>query len=236
MIVRPMTRLLHATAFMTSAAKTSQCPPDQGHEVAFAGRSNAGKSSALNALTQQRQLARSSKTPGRTQLINFFTVSTEETRLVDLPGYGYAAVSASLKANWQRELQDYLMQRRSLAGLILLMDIRHPCRDSDMMLLEWARTRALPIHILLTKADKLNRGPALAALNQVQRQLKTDNFEASIQLFSATQGTGLEACENLLQSWLDITFPSSAMVDAPSCESQDSDNNKHGPTYGSNNE
>ncbi|NNM51419.1 MAG: YihA family ribosome biogenesis GTP-binding protein [Pseudomonadales bacterium] len=226
MIVRPMTRLLHTTTFMTSAAKTSQCPPDQGHEVAFAGRSNAGKSSALNALTQQRQLARSSKTPGRTQLINFFTVSTEETRLVDLPGYGYAAVSASLKANWQRELQDYLMQRRSLAGLILLMDIRHPCRDSDIMLLDWARTRALPMHILLTKADKLNRGPAISALNQVQRQLKTENYEASIQLFSATQGTGLEACENLLQTWLGISFPISTVTDTPGSIPQDSNSNE----------
>lgn len=203
MPLRPIARLLQQATFMTSAAKATQCPTDEGKEVAFAGRSNAGKSSALNALARQRQLARSSKTPGRTQLINFFTLD-EERRLVDLPGYGYAAVSESIKLVWQRELEQYLITRRSLVGLVLLMDIRHPLKDLDLMLLDWARGRGLPVHILLTKADKLNRGPAMNAIQDVRKGLKALGFEASIQLFSVLKTIGIEDAEDVMAQWLDV--------------------------------
>ena len=178
--------------FQTSAPKLSLCPTDDGHEVAFAGRSNAGKSSAINALTAQKQLARASKTPGRTQMINFFSVGDETRRLVDLPGYGYAAVSESMKQVWQKELERYLIARKSLKGLILLMDIRHPLKEFDQMMLQWAKSRGLFVHVLLTKADKFNRGPANTALLEVQKHLKAEGLEFSIQLFSALKRQGLE--------------------------------------------
>ncbi len=205
---RSIHHLLTQTQFLTSAAKVSQCPPDQGYEIAFAGRSNAGKSSAINRLTQQRQLARSSKTPGRTQVLNFFTLD-EERRLVDLPGYGYAAVSQQLQAAWQRELAAYLGSRRCLRGLVLLMDIRHPDKELDHMLLDWASERALPVHILLTKCDKLNRGPALQALARVRQALAQHPAQISLQLFSSSVGTGVEECENQLAHWLGLTAPRS---------------------------
>lgn len=203
MPLRPISRLLQQATFQTSAAKATQCPADEGMEVAFAGRSNAGKSSALNALARQRQLARSSKTPGRTQLINFFTLD-ETRRMVDLPGYGYAAVSESIKLVWQRELEQYLITRRSLVGLVLLMDIRHPLKDLDTMLLDWAKGRGLPVHILLTKADKLNRGPAMNAIQDVRKDLKALGFEASIQLFSVLKNIGIEDAEDVMAKWLDV--------------------------------
>ena len=199
---RPISRMLSRAQFLTSAAKARQSPPDQGYEIAFAGRSNAGKSSAINRLTRQRQLARSSKTPGRTQLINFFSLD-DERRLVDLPGYGYAAVSHQLQAAWQEELASYLNTRRCLRGLILLMDIRHPGKDLDLMLLGWAAERGLAVHILLTKCDKLNRGPALQALAQTRRMLADHPGQISVQLFSSNAGTGLEACEDQLAQWLE---------------------------------
>ena len=152
-----------AADFLTSAARVSQCPQDQGWEVAFAGRSNAGKSSAINCLTGNRKLARTSRTPGRTQLINFFALDPER-RLVDLPGYGYAKVPQAVKAAWNRQLEAYLSERRSLRGLVLLSDARHPLKEFDQMLLNWAASCDMPIHVLLTKADKLKRGPAKACL------------------------------------------------------------------------
>ncbi len=203
----PPLQFLHSTRFLTSAARYTQCPPDSGAEVAFAGRSNAGKSSAINALTQQKQLARSSRTPGRTRLINFFQIGESDTlRLVDLPGYGYAAVAHDTKAQWAEELSQYLLNRRSLNGLILLMDIRHPCQSKDMHLLQWAEQRALAVHILLTKADKLNRGPALTALRNTQQQLQSTLLHPfSIQLFSSTQRTGLDECINVVRNWVQPT-------------------------------
>lgn len=206
---RPITLLLSRAQFLTSAAKASQSPADQGLEVAFAGRSNAGKSSALNTLTRQRQLARSSKTPGRTRLINFFSLD-EQRRLVDLPGYGYAAVSESIKLAWQKELENYLVRRRSLTGLIVLMDIRHPLKDLDLMLLDWAQGRGLPVHILLTKCDKLNRGPALNLLQATEEQLRSLGYSASLQLFSSLNKNGIEEAEDLLSDWLkepDLILP-----------------------------
>ncbi|RTZ76493.1 MAG: YihA family ribosome biogenesis GTP-binding protein, partial [Gammaproteobacteria bacterium] len=158
--------------FLTSAARLHQCPPDEGYEVAFAGRSNAGKSSAINAICDHKGLTKVSKTPGRTQLINFFELD-EQRRLVDLPGYGYAKVSVKVKKAWQENLAEYLEKRRCLKGLILLMDVRHPLKEFDLQMLEWAGHMDLPTHVLLTKADKLKRGPASASLLKVKKTLKT---------------------------------------------------------------
>lgn len=185
--------------FLTSASKLEQCPPDEGAEVAFAGRSNAGKSSCINTLTAQSKLARTSKTPGRTQLINFFTLDTQ-TRLVDLPGYGFAQVPLEVKQQWQQELGRYLRERLSLKGLVLLMDIRHPLQPFDEHMIEWARSNNLPLHIVLTKADKLNRAPAQQTLLAVQRQLAGTG--ASIQLFSSPKKSGVEELREKLTTWL----------------------------------
>ncbi len=161
----PILGLCQQSTFMLSAAKVDQCPDDEGFEVAFAGRSNAGKSSALNTLTHA-SLARTSKTPGRTQLLNFFKLD-DERRLVDLPGYGYAKVPIPLKQHWQRHLEAYLGGRESLKGLILMMDIRHPMTDFDLLMLDWAVAAGMPMHILLTKADKLTYGQEHAAQGAV---------------------------------------------------------------------
>jgi GTP-binding protein len=176
------------TVFLTSAARVEQCPPDEGAEVAFAGRSNAGKSSALNAITGRKDLARTSKTPGRTQLINFFAL-TDGARLVDLPGYGYAKVPEEIKARWRRLMTRYVETRASLKGLVIVMDARHPLTDFDAQMLGWARAQGLTAHVLLTKADKLSRGAAGATLKQVRGHL---GAEASAQLFSAVEKTGVD--------------------------------------------
>lgn len=189
--------------FLQSAPTLALCPCDHGAEVAFAGRSNAGKSSAINALARSNKLARTSKTPGRTQLINFFGLDPQR-RLVDLPGYGFAKVPRAVKANWDRHLADYLQGRKSLKGLILLMDIRHPLQDYDWQMLRWARAGELPVHILLTKADKLNRGPAGAALMAVGRELKAAGLAAwaSVQTFSSPTRNGLEQLQSVISQWL----------------------------------
>ena len=190
--------------FLTSAPSIKQCPADTGCEVAFAGRSNAGKSSAINALTRQRGLARTSKTPGRTQLINFFQVSHNK-RLVDLPGYGYAKVPKAMKAEWDRHLAEYLQIRNSLSGLILLMDIRHPLQEYDQQMLNWAAQASLPVHILLTKADKLKRGPAENSRLKVEKLLRDmdPGFTLlSVQTFSALKKHGLSELERQLSHWL----------------------------------
>ena len=166
----PILGLCQQSTFMLSAAKVDQCPDDEGFEVAFAGRSNAGKSSALNTLTHA-SLARTSKTPGRTQLLNFFKLD-DERRLVDLPGYGYAKVPIPLKQHWQRHLEAYLGGRESLKGLILMMDIRHPMTDFDLLMLDWAVAAGMPMHILLTKADKLTYGAAKNTLLKVQAEIR----------------------------------------------------------------
>lgn len=190
--------------FLISAQTLQQCPSDSGCEVAFAGRSNAGKSSAINTLTRNKGLARTSKTPGRTQLINHFEVEPEK-RLVDLPGYGYAKVPKALKAKWDRNLAEYLQNRNSLSGLILLMDIRHPLQDYDQQMLNWAAQAGLPVHILLTKADKLKRGPAMSSLLGVEKLLRDmdPGFTLlSAQIFSSLKKTGLPELEQKLISWL----------------------------------
>jgi GTP-binding protein len=208
-----MLTLLAQTAFKTSAPTLKHCPPDVGGEVAFAGRSNAGKSSAINTLTRQKQLARASKTPGRTQLINFFSLD-EERRLVDLPGYGYAAVPLTLKQDWQKHLGHYLKERLSLRGLILLMDIRHPLTEFDQSMLDWAESRPLPVHILLTKSDKLNRGPANTALLAVRKTLKEANCKATVQLFSSLKVQGLEEVAEVLGRWLEYPPVDDGPVDS----------------------
>lgn len=196
--------------FTQSAPSIRECPPEEGVEVAFAGRSNAGKSSAINALTNNGKLARTSKTPGRTQLINFFALSDSQ-RLVDLPGYGYAKVSRELKEQWQRYLSEYLQTRRCLKGLILLMDIRHPLQEFDTTMLDWAVQAGMPVHILLTKADKLSRGAAGTVLIQVRNSMKAAGMEGKVtaQCFSSLKNTGVDQLKEKLEGWLNpvVTDP-----------------------------
>ena len=190
----------HKARFLVSAAKVEQCPTGTGAEVAFAGRSNAGKSSAINVLTGQKGLARTSKTPGRTQLINFFELD-EGQKLVDLPGYGYAKVSEQVKLGWQKTLEQYLETRQILVGLVLLMDIRHPLKEFDCQMLNWCVEGDMPVHVLLTKADKLKRGPASNALLQVKKYVKELGGDVSVQLFSSTKRTGVDELVKTLDHW-----------------------------------
>lgn len=191
-----------ATSFQISAQTLAQCPADTGWEIAFAGRSNAGKSSALNCLTSAR-LARTSKTPGRTQLINFFRVD-EERRLVDLPGYGYAKVPEAMRREWGRHLGDYVSHRQCLCGMVVMMDIRHPLTDFDRQLLDVAVSRNLPVHVLLTKSDKLKRGPAKNQLQAVRNELKKMPGQLSVQLFSSLKNEGLAEAWQVLDRWLEL--------------------------------
>ena len=188
--------------FLKSVPDPKLAPDDCGREVAFAGRSNAGKSSALNRLTCQKSLARTSKTPGRTQHLVFFGID-EERRLVDLPGYGFAKVPDKVKQEWAASLERYLQNRESLQGLILLMDIRHPLTEFDQKMLHWCLHANMPVHILLTKADKLKRGAAQNILLSVKRDLAELPL-VSIQLFSATKGTGLDEALEVIDRWLDF--------------------------------
>lgn len=202
----PIVGLCQQASFLISAAKVDQCPLDSGLEVAFAGRSNAGKSSALNTLTHAN-LARTSKTPGRTQLLNFFSLD-DERRLVDLPGYGYAKVPIPLKQHWQEHLEAYLSSRNSLSGVVLMMDIRHPLTEFDRLMLDWAQASSMPLHILLTKADKLAFGAQKNALLKVQRDIRQGwGDTASIQLFSAPKRQGVEDAQRVLARWLGLDEP-----------------------------
>ena len=192
-----------STEFLQSASALTNAPADFGSEVAFAGRSNAGKSSAINALTGNSKLARTSRTPGRTQLINFFTVR-DQTRLVDLPGYGFAKVPLKVKEEWNKQLERYLQYRRSLKGLILLMDIRHPLKDYDRQIIEWAEVSEMPVHVLLTKCDKLKRGSAKTVLLGVKRELKAHERWISVQLFSSNNHEGMDELQRTLNWWLSL--------------------------------
>lgn len=174
--------------FLTSSWQPHQFPPDQGVEVAFAGRSNAGKSTALNAITGRKDLARTSKTPGRTQLINFFALN-ERQRLADLPGYGYAKVPEKMRDHWRELMTRYVETRASLAGLVIVMDARRPLTDFDWQMLEWTRAQNLRTYVLLTKADKLSKGAAAATLKKVRAEV---GDAAGSQLFSAVSGVGVE--------------------------------------------
>ncbi|GAP65365.1 ribosome biogenesis GTP-binding protein YsxC/EngB [Mizugakiibacter sediminis] len=183
---------LQGARFALAAHSPEQLPPDAGAEVAFAGRSNAGKSSALNALTGQRALARTSKTPGRTQQMVVFELGPER-RLVDLPGYGYAKVPQALREHWRQAIDAYLRQRRALRGLVLIVDIRHPLKDFDRQMLAFCADVGLACHCLLTKADKLSRAQAQAALRALERAIADEGWPASAQVFSAHDATGVEA-------------------------------------------
>jgi GTP-binding protein len=190
-----------SASYVISAHRLRQLPPDSGFEVAFAGRSNAGKSSAINTLTDQKSLARTSKTPGRTQQIIIFDIDSER-RIADLPGYGFARVPEKLKAHWRQVMQQYFNQRESLRGVVLVMDIRHPLRTFDEQMLAWCSATEVPCHILLTKADKLKRGPAQATLLQVRKALPQ---VATAQVFSAKNRTGLAELITCLNQWYEFT-------------------------------
>lgn len=185
--------------FLLSAPTLNELPHDQGIEVAFIGRSNAGKSSALNTITGLKGLARTSKTPGRTQMMNLFSLD-ENRRLVDLPGYGYAKVPLAVKHRWQKYINEYLQKRDCLKGLILIMDIRHPLKEYDQQCLEWAFQSNLPTHILLTKADKLSRGAAINTLIEVRKAIAHMD-STTVQLFSSLNRTGLEEALLQLDNW-----------------------------------
>ena len=187
--------------FLTSVARIRDLPPDRGCEVAFAGRSNAGKSSAINALTGRRRLARTSRTPGRTRLINFFELD-ERRRLVDLPGYGYARVPRTMSREWGALVGRYLESRKSLAGVVVLMDIRHPLTELDATLLDWCRAAHRPVLAVLTKADKLARGRRAAAVAEVRGRLAGYGAAARAMAFSATKPIGCEELTVGLDAWL----------------------------------
>lgn len=189
---------LRKAHFLKSANHARDLPPDAGAEVAFAGRSNSGKSSAINKLTGQRGLARTSKTPGRTQLINLFQLDGD-MRLVDLPGYGFARVPLPVKRHWQALLEGYLTQRTCLRGLVMMMDIRHPLTEFDRQMLTWMQPTGVPVHVLLTKADKLSRGAGHKVLHQIRHEL---GDAATVQIFSALKGEGVDIARAHLSGWL----------------------------------
>ncbi len=190
--------------FMLSVVRMDDAPTDEGWEVAFAGRSNAGKSSGLNALASQKSLARTSKTPGRTRELNYFELDAQR-RIVDLPGYGYAKVSRQMQNQWRRLLDDFLQTRQSLQGILIFMDIRHPMSNYDLQLIDWCEQNQLPLHILLTKADKLGYGAAKSTLLKIQRELEPANMPASAQTFSSLKKTGLDEAYEVLDNWFELT-------------------------------
>jgi GTP-binding protein len=191
---------LSKATFTISAPDIRKLPEDSGIEVAFAGRSNAGKSSALNTLTNQKGLARTSKTPGRTQLINVFEIG-DNKRLIDLPGYGFAKVPLEMKKKWQQALGEYLEKRQSLKGLVVLMDIRHPLKDLDMDLIEWAVEGDLPVLALLTKCDKLSQGKRSTEVLKVKKVLDALNGDVRVQAFSSLKRTGSEQADTIICDW-----------------------------------
>lgn len=186
--------------FLISAAEMTQLPPDEGVEVAVVGRSNAGKSSVINRLTNIRGLARVSKTPGRTQLVNLFGLD-DHRRLTDLPGYGFAKVPLAAKIKWQKTVDAYISDRECLRGLIIIMDIRHPLRDTDIQLLEFCDHRGLAVHIVLNKADKISKGAAAKTLLEVKAALTDYRNSVTFQVFSALKGTGLQELHAVLDEW-----------------------------------
>ena len=198
--------LLRQAAYVLSAHHAKDWPDDAGSEVAFAGRSNVGKSSALNAITGQNRLARTSKTPGRTQQINFFSLDCHY-RLVDLPGYGYAKVPRDLQIHWAKTVQHYFEKRSSLRGLILPIDIRRGTTAMDQQMLAWCQSQQLPVHVLLTKCDKLKRGARTDALREVSKNLAAEHG-VTVQLFSATNGVGIEEARQQIMALLKTVGPS----------------------------
>ncbi|MDH5516976.1 MAG: ribosome biogenesis GTP-binding protein YihA/YsxC [Gammaproteobacteria bacterium] len=200
--------------FLISAAAKKQFPDTETLEIAFAGRSNAGKSSAINALADNKNIARTSKTPGRTQLINFFSLD-ESRLLVDLPGYGFAKVPPRVKKQWLDLMESYLADRPNIVGLVIIMDIRHPLKEFDWKMLEWCAHFNIPAHVLLTKADKLKKGPAKATLLQVQKYIKEEGLQATVQMFSALKKLGISELHQQLDQWLGLPLPEQAKTPAP---------------------
>ena len=195
----------HKTHFLTSAPNIRSIPEDTGIGIAFAGRSNAGKSTALNALTNQKSLARTSKTPGRTQLINLFE-GEPNCKLVDLPGYGYAAVPEKMKIEWQKSLGEYLQKRECLGGLVVLMDIRHPLKDLDQQMIEWAVSADLPVMLLLTKADKLSQSARSKQAKMVREAMLPSQGDIQVEAFSAQNKIGIDKLAAKLDSWFAPLF------------------------------
>ena len=208
-----MNPVYHQAKFINSSPDLKDTPEDQGREVAFAGRSNAGKSSAINTLTRQNGLARTSKTPGRTQMLNFFEINDQQ-RSVDLPGYGYAKVPVAVKKKWHELMEKYLTRRKSLCGIVLVMDVRHPLTEFDWQMVEWCQHTGLALHILLTKADKLTYGAAKNTLLQVQRELNDSNFPLTIQLFSASKKMGVDEVHQALDTLFTLTEEAEPEVEA----------------------
>lgn len=190
--------------FLTSANRIDQLPADSGAEIAFAGRSNAGKSSALNAICDQQGLARTSKTPGRTQLLNVFPVTDDAHRLIDLPGYGYAKVPEAMRDHWRGVMDAYLRTRSSLKGLVLVMDARHPLKEFDRDMLAFGAVSGRPCHCILTKSDKLSRSEGLRTLAAVRKTLAAEFPHGTAQLFSSTAKTGLDEARKVAAAWLGI--------------------------------
>lgn len=186
--------------FLLSVADVKQLPPDLGIEVAIVGRSNAGKSSVINKITQNKSLARVSKTPGRTQMINLFTID-ESRRFADLPGYGYARVPLAAKRKWEKTINEYIQGRESLRGLVLVMDIRHPMRDLDWQLIDYCESREMPVHILLNKSDKLSNNEVNNTVRNVKSELEGHEALISYQVFSALKGVGVKELHLLLDKW-----------------------------------
>ncbi len=199
----PVAAALKRACFLVGARKAAQFPPDQGAEVAFAGRSNAGKSSALNTTVGLRSLARTSKTPGRTREVNFFGLD-DGRRVVDLPGYGYARVSDAERRRWEQTVARYVEGRRCLRGIVLVMDVRHPFTDFDEQFLDWCHDLELSVHVLLTKADKLSKSRAQATLLTSRQHPAVHRGGVSIQLFSAHKRHGVEALQARLAAWLEL--------------------------------
>ncbi len=191
--------------FLTSAAQLKQLPDDEGFEVAFIGRSNAGKSSAINTITNIKNLARTSRTPGRTQLINLFILD-DERRIADLPGYGYAKVPRTIQERWIATTNEYLKERDCLRGLVVVMDIRHPLKAVDQHVLAWCVDSDVPVHVLLTKADKLSYGAARKTLKEVEEALKSFGGEISVQIFSSLEQKGVEEAHAVLDKWFGVEF------------------------------
>ena len=201
-----MSQIYSQAKFEISVAAVKQLPPDTGFEVVFAGRSNAGKSSAINALCNRRGLARTSKTPGRTQLLNFFRLD-EQRAIVDLPGYGYAKVPEQVKKQWYKLIDGYLDSREALAGIVLIMDVRRPFARFDDQMINWAKVADVPLHVLLIKADKLGKSQRTNTLREVRKELDKTGLVTSAQLFSATQPLGVDELKTLLDRWYEISAP-----------------------------
>lgn len=195
--------------YLISAHNLRDLPPDSGAEAAFAGRSNAGKSSAINTICDQQGLARTSKTPGRTQQLVVFPF-TDDRRLIDLPGYGYAKVPANLRLHWRGLIDNYLNSRASLKGIVLIMDVRHPLRDFDVQMLEYAAATERPCHCLLTKSDKLSKNESLRTLMAVRKEMAESAPSASVQLFSSLSKAGVDEARGVLSGWLGLTATQAA--------------------------